>query len=99
VVGGAVRKESKKYALQMAYASSIGISMVLAIFGCFFIGRWVDRVLETEPYFTLLFLLIGIVAGFRNLYVLIKRFIKDEKPSITRVKSEADRKRPPPDKT
>ncbi|MBU1184583.1 MAG: AtpZ/AtpI family protein [Proteobacteria bacterium] len=61
----------------MAYASSIGISMALAIFGCFFLGTWLDRKLETEPYFTLLFLLIGIAAGFRNIYVLMKKYFKE----------------------
>lgn len=70
-------KETKKSAIQMAYASSIGISMALAIFGCFFLGTWLDRKLATEPYFTLLFLLIGIAAGFRNIYVLMKRYFKD----------------------
>jgi ATP synthase protein I len=72
-----VDKETKKSAIQMAYASSIGISMALAIFGCFFLGTWLDRKLGTEPYFTLLFLLIGIAAGFRNIYVLMKRYFKD----------------------
>jgi ATP synthase protein I len=72
-----VDKETKKSAIQMAYASSIGISMALAIFGCFFLGTWLDRKLGTEPYFTLLFLLIGIAAGFRNIYILMKRYFKD----------------------
>ena len=70
-------KETKKSAIRMAYASSIGISMALAIFGCFFLGTWLDGKLGTEPYFTLLFLLIGIAAGFRNIYVLMKRYFKD----------------------
>jgi ATP synthase protein I len=93
-----VDKETKKSAIQMAYASSIGIAMVLAIFGCLFLGTWLDRKLGTGPYFTLLFLLIGIIAGFRNLYVLIKTYFKDEQPLITGVKSETHRKRPPPKK-
>lgn len=91
-------KEARKSAIQMAYASSIGIAMVLAVFGCLFLGTWLDRSMGTEPYFTLLFLLIGIVAGFRNLYVLIKKYFKDGNPIITCVKSEPHRKRPPPKK-
>jgi ATP synthase protein I len=90
-----VDKETKRSAIQMAYASSIGIAMVLAIFGCLYLGNWLDGKLKTEPYFTLLFLLIGIGAGFRNLYVLIKTYFKDEQPLITSVKSETHRKRPP----
>jgi ATP synthase protein I len=93
-----VDKETKQSAIQMAYASSVGIAMVLAIFGCLFLGTWLDRKMGTAPYFTLLFLLIGIIAGFRNLYVLIRKYFRDEQPLITGVKSETHRKRPPPKK-
>ncbi|MDP1990909.1 MAG: AtpZ/AtpI family protein [Syntrophales bacterium] len=75
-------KETKQTAIQMARVSSIGIAMVIAIFGCFYLGRWLDQQLETEPFLTLLFLLIGIAAGFRNMYLLVKRYIKDDKPII-----------------
>ena len=91
-------KETKQSAIQMAYASSIGIAMVLAVFGCLLVGSWLDRKAGTSPYFTLLFLLIGIAAGFRNLYVLIRKYFKDEQPLITGLKSETHRKRPPPKK-
>jgi len=77
-----VDKETKQTAIQMARVSSIGIAMVIAIFGCFYLGRWLDQQLETEPYLTLLFLLIGIAAGFRNMYLLVKRYVKDDKPII-----------------
>ena len=75
-------KETKQTAIQMARVSSVGIAMVIAIFGCFYLGRWLDQQLETEPYLTLLFLLIGIAAGFRNMYLLVKRYVKDDKPII-----------------
>lgn len=91
-------KETKKTAIQMAYASSIGISMVIAIFGCLFLGIWLDRKLGTDPYLTLLFLLMGIVAGFRNMVLLIKRSFKDKQPVTNGVPSEANRKRPPSEK-
>jgi ATP synthase protein I len=93
-----VDKETKRTAIQMAYASSIGISMVVAIFGCLFVGVWLDRKLGTDPYLTLIFLLMGIVAGFRNMVLLIKRSLKDKQPVTTGVVSEANRKRPPPKK-
>ncbi|MBA4423089.1 MAG: F0F1 ATP synthase subunit [Syntrophus sp. (in: bacteria)] len=79
----------------MARVSSIGIAMVIAIFGCLYLGIWLDRQLETEPYLTLLFLLIGIAAGFRNMYVLVKRYVKDDKPIIKSGQSGPYRKGPP----
>lgn len=92
-------KETKRAAIQMAYASSIGISMVIAIFGSLFLGVWLDRRWGTAPYLTLLFLLLGIVAGFRNLFILIKRSFKDKQTVTTGIPSETNRKRPPPEKT
>jgi ATP synthase protein I len=73
-----VDKETRQIVIQMASVSSIGIAMVLAVFGCFFLGRWLDRQLGTDPTLTLLFLLIGIAAGFRNMYALIKRYLKPQ---------------------
>ena len=91
-------KEGKKAYTQMAYASSIGIGMVLAIFGGLFLGNWLDKKLGTTPFFMFLFLLMGIVAGFRSLYLLIRQYFKDEKTVIRSLKSEPHRKRPIPAK-
>lgn len=88
-------KETKQTVIQMASVSTIGIALVLAIFGCFFLGRWLDGKLGTDPYLTLLLLLIGIAAGFRNMYVLTKRYLRNDKPLITRGKREPQSKRPP----
>ncbi|OPY87598.1 MAG: putative F0F1-ATPase [Smithella sp. PtaU1.Bin162] len=91
-------KDIRKSAIQMAYASSIGIAMVLAIFGCLMLGVYLDRKFDSGNVFTFLFLLIGIAAGFRNLYLLIKRNFPDEEPVIKSLKSEPHRKRPNPEK-
>lgn len=87
-------KETKQTAIQVARASSIGIAMVIAIFGCLYLGRWLDQELGTEPYLTFLFLMIGIAAGFRNMYLLAKRYVKDDKPVKKYVKSGPHRKGP-----
>jgi ATP synthase protein I len=81
-----VDKETRQTAIQIASLSGIGIAMVIAIFGCFFLGRWLDSQFGTEPYLAFLMLLIGIAAGFRNIYVLLKRYVKNEKPIIARAK-------------
>lgn len=93
-----MNKETKRAAIQMAYASSIGISMVIAIFGSLFLGVWLDGKLGTAPYLTLLLLLMGIVAGFRNMVLLIKRSLKEKKPFTAGATGEANRKRSPPEK-
>lgn len=89
-------KETRSSYIQMAYATSIGIAMVVSIFGSLFIGRYLDGKFGTGNKLTFLFLLIGIAAGFWNLYKLIKTTFSDEKTIITCIKNEPHRKRPPP---
>lgn len=89
-------RATKKMYLQLAYASSVGIAMVLAIFGCLILGVYLDRKFETGNKLTIIFLLIGIFAGFRNLFWIAKKYFRDEKPVITCLKSEPHRKRPLP---
>jgi ATP synthase protein I len=91
-------KETRRTAIQLAYASSVGIAMVFLIFGGLYLGVYLDRKFETVYVFTGLLLSIGIVAGFRNIYVLIKKICWDERPVIKYLKSEPHRKRPSPEK-
>ena len=72
------KTSKKKIMFQMGYASSLGIAMVVAIFGCLMIGLYLDRKLGTNNIFTPLFLLIGVAAGFRNFYLFIKSTFPDD---------------------
>ena len=91
-------KETRKYAIQMAFASSIGIAMIIAIFGCLMLGVYLDKKFDSGHVFTVIFLFIGITAGFRNIYVLIKQNFTDEEEIIKSLKSEPHRQRPAPKK-
>ncbi|MFZ1038035.1 MAG: AtpZ/AtpI family protein [Smithella sp.] len=88
-------QETRKYAMQMAFASSIGIAMILAVFGCLLIGVYLDKKFDSGHVFSVIFLMIGIAAGFRNLYKLIKENFTDEEQIIKSLKSESHRQRPP----
>jgi len=88
--------EDRKAYVQMAYASSVGFAFVLLIFGGLFVGSWLDKKMGTSFFFTVLFFIIGVFGGFRNLYVLISKSIQDDKTIIKSVKSEPHRKRPAP---
>ena len=90
--------ETRKYAMQMAFASTIGIAMVLAIFGCLLLGVYLDKKFDSGHVFSVIFLFIGIAAGFRNIYVLIKKNFTDEEQIIKSLKSEPHRQRPAPKK-
>lgn len=53
-------------------ASMVGIHLVIATFVGFFIGHYLDKLLGTKPWLTIIFLLLGIVAGFRDLFRMAK---------------------------
>ena len=91
-------KDTQKYAMQMAFASTIGTAMILAVVGCLLIGSYLDRKFDSGHVFSVIFLLIGIAAGFRNIYVLIKNNFTDEEQIIKSLKSESHRQRPVPKK-
>ncbi len=60
-------KSDKQSLVQLAYASTIGIAMVLTIFGGLYFGAWLDRKLGTgHNYFMFLFLAIGVIVGFET---------------------------------
>ena len=74
--------EDKRSLLKtLGVVSSMGISFVLAIFIGVIIGHQLDKLLGTAPWFFFIFLLFGIVAGFRNLYIITKRVIKKDENS------------------
>jgi F0F1-type ATP synthase assembly protein I len=92
-------QDTKNFAKQLAYASSVGFEMVLALFGGLLLGMWLDKQLGTGHILALLFFVIGAILGLRNIYVIIKKYFPDEGEDIQRrIKSESHRKRPPPKK-
>jgi ATP synthase protein I len=51
--------------------SSLGINLVVSTFIGLGIGLFIDKYTKTTPLFTLIFLLLGIIAGF---YAIFKSF-------------------------
>jgi ATP synthase protein I len=60
---GAGGKQLKQFARLASVGIELVISTVLGMLG----GRWLDSKLSTEPWLTLVGLLLGVVAGFRSL--------------------------------
>jgi len=52
--------------------SSLGLTLVFSTFIGFGLGWLLDKVLKTRPFLTILLLLLGIVAGFINVYRSVK---------------------------
>jgi ATP synthase protein I len=51
-----------------------GVAVCLGLLG----GHWLDRRIHTEPWFTLVGVVLGVAAGFRELYRLSKKALKEE---------------------
>lgn len=60
----------------IGFLSGIGISLVASTLIGLFMGYYLDRWLKTGPWLTLLFLGFGIVAGFRNIFILTRRELR-----------------------
>ena len=58
----------------LATMGSLGFTLVGCTFLGLFAGYYLDRWLETSPWFTILLLLFGIAAGFLNIFVSVSRF-------------------------
>ncbi len=47
---------------------TVGVQMVVSVIIGFATGLFLDRWLKTEPWFMILFLFLGVAAGFLNIY-------------------------------
>lgn len=62
--------------LTLGTLSTIGISVVIAIAIGVYVGLSLDKWLGTAPWFFFIFLFFGIVAGFRNIYIMAGKEIR-----------------------
>ena len=73
-MGRFISDQTRDYLRLLARVSSMGMAMVIATILGFALGYWVDSKWEVlAPWGKLVGLLLGIVAGYRNLYVIWKR--------------------------
>ena len=76
--GVAFMKEDTKRALRLVgLASTLGLTIVIATFIGLALGLWLDRVFNTSPWLTVIFLILGIIAGFRNFYRFMSKRAKE----------------------
>ncbi len=61
-----------------ASAASVGLELALAVVVGWAIGHYLDRWLGTDPWLMLLFLCLGIAAGFKGVIRVAKQMADDE---------------------
>ncbi|RTZ98982.1 MAG: F0F1 ATP synthase subunit [Deltaproteobacteria bacterium] len=68
-----MKKETRRSVKEMAYFSSIGLSIALSIFIGLGIGVYLDNRFDTAPWLTFIGLGMGIAAGYRNIGLAIRK--------------------------
>ena len=67
----------------LAMITQFGITMLVPIFLCSFLGWYLDEKLQTSWLFVALFF-IGALAGFRNVFILSKRIFQTQDDTMER---------------
>ena len=68
-----MKDETKRSLRELAYFSSIGLSVALSIFIGLACGLWLDRKFDTSPWLMFVGLGMGIAAGYRNIGLAIRK--------------------------
>lgn len=68
-------KYKKEVFRSLSLISQLGIHVMVPVFMCLFIGCFIDKKFGTST--TLIFMVLGILAGGRNAYMLAKGVIKE----------------------
>jgi ATP synthase protein I len=68
-----VKRETRKAFRELAFYSSLGLSVAFSIFIGLGLGVFLDRQFGTNPWLTLIFLGLGIAAGYRNIGLAIRK--------------------------
>jgi ATP synthase protein I len=76
VLGPDGSKQLKVFARLGAVGMELAVSTVVGLLG----GRWLDQKLSTEPFLTIVGLLLGVAAGFLSLFRALKANQQVEKP-------------------
>jgi ATP synthase protein I len=72
-----MKEDTKKSLKLVGLASTLGLTIVIATFIGLAVGLWLDRVFNTSPWLTVIFLVVGIIAGFRNFYRFMSKRAKE----------------------
>lgn len=73
-----MNKENREVLRAFSLITQIGITLLTTVFLCIFIGYKMDEKFGTSFWFPI-WLILGLLAGFQNIYNLVKRFYFKDK--------------------
>ena len=68
--------KGNNWARSLLLVSQLGISMITPILLCIILGAFLDDKMNTSPWLTVVFILLGAGAAFRNLFYFVGKEIK-----------------------
>lgn len=68
------KKKRRSFYFVLGKVSELGFILAFPLVSGVFVGRWVDTRLKTDPIFTLVGILVGVVFSFGTLYQTVKDF-------------------------
>jgi len=68
-----MKRETVRAFKDLAYYSSLGLQVAFSVFIGLFLGLWLDKTWGQTPVFTMVFLGFGIAAGFKNIWLAVKK--------------------------
>ena len=72
------KNKAFKYGSNWLNASIVGIQFPVAMAIGYFWGKWMDGVFGTEPWLTIIFSILGVIAGFVNLFRITMATAREE---------------------
>jgi len=72
-------EDKGKLIRQIGSYSTLGLEMGLSVAVGAIIGYYLDKWLHTDPWLLIVFLIFGVIAGFRSLYRALKRLQREDK--------------------
>jgi len=72
-------EDRRRLVRSLGMISSIGVCMVASTVIGLAMGYYLDKWLDTSPWFTLILLIFGIISGFRNIYILTERELRRQR--------------------
>lgn len=73
------KREWIKALENLSLVSQIGLAMAIPIFGCIWVGNYLDNKFNKSPLFLFIFIVLGVGAAFSNLYKLTFKNTKGRK--------------------
>ena len=84
------RKKTFRQASNWLNASIVGIKLPVAMALGYFWGKWMDGLFKTEPWLTIIFSILGIIAGFVNLFRITLSTAREEEKLAQEKRAEEE---------